>query len=130
MAKNSFGWWIDLKKVELGDKTWIHALPFGSYQHPVHGTMNFDATKLNALASSVKNRTRGIEPDIDYDHKTDPAKGAQAAGWVKDAEVRQDGLFLLVDFTDAATQEIKDGKYRYFSAEFNDEWTDSQGTKH
>lgn len=126
----SFGWWVDLHNVALGDMKWVHALPFGQYQHPLHGEMVFDTAKLNALASSVKTRVRGIDPDIDYDHKADPAKGSQAAGWVKDAEVRDNGLWLQVDFTDTATGEINDKKYRYFSAEFTDTWTDSQGNTH
>lgn len=130
-----FGWWVDLSKVVLNDPsgkntTWVHALPFGQYQHPLHGTMVFDTAKLNGLATSVKSKVRGIDPDIDYDHKTDPAKGNQAAGWVKDADVRGDGLWIQVDFTDTAVGEVKEKKYRYFSAEFVDEWTDAQGVTH
>src|SRR5690348_7674736 len=131
-----FGWWVDLSKVTLSDtsgggaSTWVHALPFGTYQHPIYGTMNFDASKLNALATSVKEKVRGIDPDIDYDHKQDPAKGNVAAGWVKDAMVDTDGLKLHVDFTAAATKSIKDKEYRYFSADFVDEWTDPEGGKH
>jgi phage I-like protein len=130
-----FGWWVDLQKVVLTDtatgaSTWIHALPFGEYQHPAYGKMVFDQAKLTALAMSVNNKVRGIDPDIDYDHKTDPAKGHQAAGWVKAAQVRDNGLFLHVDFTKDATQEIKDKKYRYFSADFHDKWKDPNGTEH
>jgi len=130
-----FGWWVDLSKVVLNDPsgkntTWVHALPFGEYQHPLHGKMVFDTAKLSGLATSVKQKVRGIDPDIDYDHKTDPAKGNQAAGWVKDADVRGDGLWIKVDFTDDGAQDVKDKKYRYFSAEFVDEWTDSLGTTH
>jgi phage I-like protein len=130
-----FGWWIDLSTISLSDgqngsTSWVHALPFGKYTHPLHGELDFDSSKLSALATSVKNRTRGIDPDIDYDHKTDVAKGNQAAGWVKDAEVRADGLHLKVDWTPTAVQEIKDKRYRYFSAEFVDEWQDPQGVAH
>jgi len=130
-----FGWWVDLAKVTLSDTgggatTWVHALPYGTYQHPLYGKMDFDASKLTALANSVKTKTRGIDPDIDYDHKADPVKGNLAAGWVKDAEVRNDGLHLQVDFTPAATKSIKDKEYRYFSAEFVDAWQDANGTTH
>jgi phage I-like protein len=130
-----YGWWVDLQKVVLTDvngatSSWVHALPKGEYVHPVHGKLDFDDTKLTALAASVKNRIRGIDPDIDYDHKLDPAKGHQAAGWVKDAETRADGLHLLVHWTPTAVEEIKEGKYRYFSAEYNDEWVDTQGGVH
>lgn len=130
-----FGWWVDLSGValtETGGKTasWVHALPFGTYQHPLHGELVLDVAKLTALAGSVKNKVRGIIPDIDYDHKGDPAKGNQAAGWVDDAEVRGDGLWLHVDWTETAVAEIREKKYRYFSAEFTDTWTDTQGKTH
>jgi phage I-like protein len=129
----SFGWWVDLAKVTLNEAdatTWVHALPFGEYKHPIYGDMVFDASKLGALATSVKSKTRGVDPDIDYDHKTDPAKGNQAAGWVKDADVRGDGLYLQVTFTPTAAGELKEKKYRYFSADFTDEWTDALGVTH
>jgi phage I-like protein len=130
-----FGWWVDLTKINtLSDTgaatTWIHALPFGKYQHPIYGEMDFDQAKLSALANSVTTKVRGIDPDIDYDHKQDPAKGNQAAGWVKDAQVRTDGLYIQVDFTADAAKEVADKKYRYFSADFADTWTDPQGVEH
>jgi len=130
-----FGWWVDLTKVVLTDSdakasSWVHALPFGTYQHPLHGELHFDTSKLSALATSVKDKVRGIVPDIDYEHKTDPTKGNQAAGWVGDAEVRTDGLYLHVDWTPDAAKEIREGKYRYFSAEFTDTWTDNLGKIH
>ena len=130
-----FGWWVDLSKVTLSDTatgtaSWVHALPVGEYQHPLHGKLDLSATKLAALAASVKTKARGIDPDIDYDHKEDPAKGHQAAGWVKDAKVEADGLYLHVDWTPDAVKDIKDKKYRYFSAEYTDTWTDPTGKIH
>lgn len=127
-----FGFWVDMRGNTLSDPatSWIHALPFGTYQHPVYGEMVFDASKLTALANSVTTKVRGIDPDIDYDHKADAAKGNQAAGWVKNAEVRGDGLYLQIDWTASAAAEIKEQKYRYFSADFADEWTDAQGVVH
>lgn len=135
MADRPYGWWVDLTKVTLADVngatlTWVHALPKGEYVHPIHGKLVYDDAKLSALASSVKNKTRGIDPDIDYDHKEDPAKGHQAAGWVRDADVRPDGLHLQVEFTPTASAEIREKKYRYFSAEYNDEWLDPTGRVH
>jgi hypothetical protein len=53
-----------------------------------------------------------------------------AAGCVKDAKVDTAGLHLQVDFTPAAAKSIQDKEYRYFSAEFVDEWTDATGAAH
>jgi len=125
-----YGYWVDLKGQQFSETSWIHALPIGEYDHPVYGKMSFTPEKVNNFALSVKQKTRGTDLDIDYDHKTDPAKGSKAAGWVKDAEVRADGLYLNVNWTEAAAAAVKAGEYKYFSPEFDDEWTDAQGNKH
>lgn len=126
----NYGYWVDMASQNLGETSWIHALPIGKFEHPVYGTMDFTPEKVNNFALSVKSKVRGIEPDVDYDHKQDTAKGSKAAGWVKDAEVRTDGLYLNVNWTDEATRALKAQEYRYFSPEFDDEWTDAQGVKH
>lgn len=125
-----YGFWNDIAGQAFSETSWIHALPIGKYDHPVYGPMDFTAEKVNNFALSVKQKTRGTDLDIDYDHKQDPSKGDKAAGWVKDAEVRADGLYLNVNWTPSAAQALKDGEYRYFSPEFDDEWTDAQGVKH
>lgn len=102
----------------------------GEYQHPLHGKISFTSDRLMRFADSVRNKVRGIALDIDYDHKADPTKGNEAAGWVEDAKVEGDTLYLLVDWTKSAVSKIKEKAYRYFSPEFQDEWTDAQGVIH
>jgi len=124
-----FGYWADATGLQFDEqgKTWIHAMPIGKYEHPVYGELDFTPERVQAYADSVKNKTRGVELDIDYDHK---AKDSKAAGWVKDADVRADGLWLSVAFTPPAMTALKNKEYKYFSPEFHDEWTDSKGVKH
>jgi len=127
---DNFTFWSDLQGVNLSEETnlqWVHALSVGNYKHPSYGTLDFTPERIQRFADSVKQRVRGIDPDIDYDHKRDSTKGNVAAGWVKDADVRQDGLWLLVEWTDQAKKEIKDKKYRYFSTEFVKEWVNEKG---
>jgi len=100
---------------------WIQAMPLGTYEHPQYGTIAVTPERVKQYVDNVKNNVRMQQLDIDYDHKQ---YGGDAAGWVKDAADRgNDGLWLLVDFTKKAFQSIKDKAYRYFSAEFDDEWT-------
>jgi phage I-like protein len=115
------GFWVDMGAVTLSDTepTWIQALPLGTYQHPVFGKLDITPERVNAFATSVSQKVLQKDLDIDYDHK---AKVDHAAGWVKAAEARQDGLWIQIDWTPAARQKLKDREYRYFSPEFVDEW--------
>lgn len=126
-----FGYYADLRGLTFTEsKSWIQAMRVGNYSHPSYGQISFTADRLRRFADSVKNKVRGIALDIDYDHKADPTKGNEAAGWVEDAKVEGDTLYLCVDWTATAKQKIQEKAYRYFSPEFQDEWTDSQGTLH
>jgi hypothetical protein len=94
-------------------------MPLGTYEHPVYGTIEINPERVKRFADGVKAKVRGQDLDIDYDHK---AKRDDAAGWVKDADARADGLWLLVEWTKEAAGKLKDKAYRYFSPEFRDEW--------
>lgn len=126
---------VDLNSVELSEKdgspasSWIHALPIGTYQHPVFGKLQINAEKVKAFASNIKVKVRGIDPSINYTHGIDGGDG-EAAGWVKDAQDRPDGLWVFVEWVAEAAQKIKEKKFRYFSAEYQDKWIDAQGKTH
>jgi phage I-like protein len=117
-----FGYIIDLREVKFDDASmtsWIHGAPLGEYTHPVYGEVDLTMERAERLAASVNNRVQDKDPDIDYDHK---AYSGEAAGWVKGAETRADGLWLLVEWTQEAFDKIKKRAYRYFSPELVDEW--------
>lgn len=121
---------VDLGGVALSEEngtnsSWVHALPIGSYKHPVYGTIDITLDRVKRFADSVVKKVRGIEPNINYDHNNNDV----AAGWVKNAESRTDGLWLFVEWTTDAVGKIKDKAYRYFSAEFADEWENPQEQK-
>jgi phage I-like protein len=116
---------IDLGSVKLaeGSATTIKALPIGRYSHPIYGELAFTRERLQRYADNVNRRVRGIDLSVDYEHRTDPTKGKRAAGWIQSAEVKSDGLYLAVSFTDEAKAEIRRGAYRYWSPELKDTWT-------
>lgn len=114
---------IELASIELDEDNttgWLQAMPMGVYQHPVHGPISFTAENLTEYANGVNERIRTADIDIDYDHKK---YHGEASGWVKQAEVRADGLWVLVEWTKEAAQKIKAKAYKYFSPEFVDKWT-------
>jgi hypothetical protein len=125
-------YFIELNRVQLAenDLTWLHAMPVGTCNHPVYGELSFTPERLARFADNVKNKVRRIDLDIDYDHKQDSAKGNKAAGWVKDADLKDDGLWIGVQFTDTAKSEIEAGEWKYLSPEFKDEWEDEHGNVH
>lgn len=127
---HQYGYWVELSgtaKLDDIDEQWIHALPIGEYEHPAYGTMVFDPAKIQTFADGVNQKVRGIDLDIDYDHKE---KNGKAAGWVREARVQPDGLHLKVKWTPEGAKAVKDGEYRYFSPEFKDDWTDAKGVVH
>jgi phage I-like protein len=116
-----FGYWTDLSTIELSDNgpTWIQAMPLGKYKHPFFGDIDITPERVKRFSDNVNSNVRGTELDIDYDHKM---TSGEAAGWVKAADARPTGLYLLVDWTAKARQAIRERAYRYFSPEFTDEW--------
>jgi len=115
------GYWVDLSTVRFSDEvnTWIQAMPLGTYKHPVHGDIAITPERVSRFASNVKERVRDQDLDVDYDHK---ARTTEAAGWIRDADARSDGLWILVEWTKVAAEKIKQKAFRYFSPEFVDEW--------
>lgn len=123
---NAYGYVVDLSTVELNEtdtSSWIMAAPHGKWDHPIYGELDFTPERTKRFADNVKSNVRGQDLDIDYDHKI---QTGEAAGWVKDAESRPDGLWLLIDWTKEAFGKIKSKAYRYFSPEFVSEWEHPQ----
>lgn len=122
---------VDLASINLDENngttsSWIHALPLGEYQHPVFGKIAVTVDKVKRFADNVKAKVRGIDPSINYNHNNEDV----ASGWVKDAEQRDTGLWLFVEWTKNAVEKIKNKEYRYFSAEYHDKWKDAGGKEH
>lgn len=117
------GYLVDISSIKFddtdGNGTWIQAMPYGKYQHPTYGEINLNAERGAKFVANFHSNVRGQELDIDYDHKE---KDGRAAGWVRDAEARADGVWLNVEWTPPALQAIKNKEYKYFSPEFDDQW--------
>jgi phage I-like protein len=115
-----FGYIVDLDGVTFNDDgTWIQAMPLGRWDHPVHGPIQVTLERVQRFAANVNAGVRGQDLDIDYDHKK---LTTEAAGWIRQAEARSDGLWLFIDWTKSAADKIKEKAFRYFSPEFQDEW--------
>ena len=128
---------LDLSKVfsdepAEGDENsrWIQAWTYTKVNHPEYGEIEITPNTVEEFKEHFDSRTYGQDLHVNFEHGFDPAKGRQAAGWVKDIQVRDDGGYYLVTFTEDAMKEIKEGKWRYVSPEYDD-WTDpTTGTVH
>lgn len=106
---------------DVTEPVWIQAAPYGNYST---ATTNYSITREKAarMVENFKNNVRGHDIALDYDHRLDANKGNKASGWVRDMETRDDGLYWLVAWTPQASGEIRAGEWKYFSAEWIDEW--------
>jgi phage I-like protein len=126
------GYLVDLTTIKLDESgvptSTFQAYPHGEYAHPIYGKLTMNSEKAARMAEGVNKKIRGQDLDIDYDHKQ---YHGGAAGWVKAAESRPDGLWLTVEWTPDASKAIKNREYRYFSPEFASEWKHPKtGEKH
>jgi phage I-like protein len=125
------GYWTELSGLQFEeanpDSSWIQAFPVGEYKHPLYGKIKMTVERARKMALNVIQKVRGVDLAIDFAHNS----GGEAAGWVKSAEARTDGLWLFVEWTRDAADQIRAGKWRYFSPEFVDAWIHPQtGVKH
>ena len=113
---------------------WIEALPARIYRTPQYGEVPVPIDKLQRMITNFHQNVRGQEIATDFEHGLDQAKGLQASGWYRDFEIRpssddpkQMSLFAKVQFTDDAKKDIKDGKFKYWSLEWDDDYETDSG---
>lgn len=93
---------------------WLRLLPLGQV-NLVDGRPPFEVDP-ESLAKVVQAfSARGTDLVIDYEHQSLKGGQAPAAGWIKDLEVREDGLWAKVEWTNQAEEYITQREYRYFS---------------
>ena len=84
-----------------------------------------DKSSMEKIVAASLERAGSSEIVIDYDHQgvfgaVEGVGGrAPAAGWVKEFEVRDTGIWGLVDWTKAANTAITDKEYKYLSPVFS-----------
>ncbi len=93
---------------------WIRVLPLGKVELADHREpFMVDEVSLDSMVAAF--RSRGIDLVIDYEHQSLNGERAPAAGWIKNLEARDDGLWARVDWTQQAREYLAQREYRYFS---------------
>ena len=96
----------------------VEVMPVGKFTHQGR-TFTVTEKDLEGFAADINDR--GDRIPIDYDHSFMEGGSSIAAGWYVpgSAEVSDGILSAEVEWTAQAAQEIKEGKYRFFSPEFS-----------
>lgn len=105
----------------------VQILRTGSFNHILYGPFEITPKMLDDMVRNFQNRVKRQDIPIDYFHESD----REAAGWFTELFVRNEesghvGLYGRPRWTPKAEQMIRDGEVRYFSADFNFEWTDPE----
>ena len=90
----------------------VKLLPLGLV-HSTKGDFLVDNESFQAIR--CKFAERQLQIPIDYEHQTLKDMQAPAAGWIKDIVLRSDGIYGAVDWTERATEYLKNKEYRYLS---------------
>ncbi len=93
---------------------WLRLLPLGEVKL-VDGRPPFEVTPESLADMVTAFGARGTDLVVDYEHQSLKGGQAPAAGWIKDLEVREDGLWAQVEWTGKAEDYLKQREYRYFS---------------
>lgn len=107
---------------DVSNTYWVQAWSWNQWDHPKYGKVTVDKEFADELVSNFKANTYGQELPFDFEHGLDPSKGLQASGWIRDMQIRNDGVYYLIEFTEDAANEIKAGKWKYISPAFMSKW--------
>lgn len=108
-----------------GEK-WVQLVPAGTFsgRNGQGPWTTGDKASMETIVANTRQYAGSTDLVIDYDHQAVfgavPGVGgtAKAAGWIKELQARDDGIWGRVDWTAAAAAAIKAGEYRYLSPVF------------
>lgn len=102
---------------------WYHLLPFGEFKNDETGAVQvIDQAAMERIVSAfeqdqdAQNHAGRL---VDQEHFSyDLAKSTEARGWIKDMQIRKDGLWVQIELTDLGETELANRRYKFLSAAF------------
>jgi phage I-like protein len=102
---------LDTTAIAPGDEYQM-ILPIGKFHTRKYGELEITPEFAADIARNWQAKVLGErEVFIDSQHQQD-----QSYGWVKDLQVRDDGIYAKVEWTELGQDAVSKGIYRYFSA--------------
>lgn len=108
-------------KFQTPEDGWIQLIPKGRYPVTLEGggkPMVFDQVLDDASLASIADRFTPEKGNvrIDQEHWSyDTSKSSEAYGWIDEVQVRADGLYGQVRWTEIGNKAVEGGTYRYVS---------------
>lgn len=100
-----------------GRRQWVHLLTPGIVR--ARDGRTFLLKDPGAVVDASRRWAGATDIAVDYEHQIDLAatngKPAPAAGWIKALDVRETGIWGLVEWTEVAADMIRRKEYRYIS---------------
>lgn len=91
---------------------WIQLVPVGLVRSS-KGDFIADAEAMQETVAAFE--ALGRDMVVDYEHQTLTGAEAPAAGWIKALQIRDDGLWALVAWTERGAEYVAQREYRYLS---------------
>lgn len=114
----------DITLSEDGKTSRVQILRVGAWDHPSYGHFNVEDNDLATFKENFDKQIRRQDIAVDFEHFSDDPGGA--AGWVKDLEIKNHALYALIEWTKRGMAALKDKLFRYFSPEFDFEYSDPE----
>lgn len=113
---------IALMSKQAGQNTaWVHLIPAGTFSG-VDGRGPWTLNKAEKVIAASREYLGKRQMVVDYEHQSinsqTNGQPAPAAGWIVGLEARPDGIWGLVEWTEAAAAHIAKREYRYISPVF------------
>jgi len=112
-------------------QSWHPLVPVGRWHHPRYGVVEITPEDAQDFANNVKAGVRGQDIPVDelegHRISTDGAYG-----WLKDVDLRDDGVWGLFEWTPPGAEAIRERRFKYISPVLHTRdkpYVDSQGNE-
>lgn len=101
----------------------IHIIPIGKWDHDMYGPITIDASDIQEFAH---NFNLGIRKGVFITAGHEGMIELPAVGWITRVEVRDNGLWGMVEWNDEGKELLADKAFKFFSPEFYRDYEDPQ----